>query len=182
MKTKFKTKAVLVAGGVLASLASLIPMTTYAADNPSNVTVTAIINPHISIDAASGNGDDGVKGDAGNILTTAISATITSNAQYTIAVRTASDETSMRAPGVTEGIPASTNVAKNTSAWAIKAKNSDGTDGAYQAMKSTNTTLYTSPTGTASGVGTQFTVGISTAPSITAGKYSVDLVITAANV
>ena len=182
MKHNFKTKAVLVAGGVLAGLASLVPMTTYAVTNPASATVTAIINPHISIDAVAGNGDEGVKGDAGSILETSISATITSNAKYTIAVKTATSETAMKAEGVTEGIPASANVAKNVSAWAIKEKNADGTDGAYVQMKATDTTLYTSNAGAVSSKQTVFAVGISTAPSITAGKYSVALTITAANV
>lgn len=178
MKHNFKTK-VMLAAGVLAGLASLAPMTTYAVTNPATATVTAVINPHITIDAANGGS---TQGDAGNVLTTSISATITSNAKYTIAVKTATSETAMKAEGVTEGIPASANVAKNTSAWAIKAKNDDGTDGAYTAMKATDTTLYTSNAGAVSGAKTDFTVGISTAPSITAGSYSVNLVITAANV
>ena len=180
MKHNFKTKAVLVAGGVLAGLASLVPMTTYAIDNPATATVTAKINPYITIDAASGGS---TQGDAGKILTTSISATVTTNSKYTIAVKTATSETAMKAEGVTEGIPASANVAENVSAWAIKAKNADGTeDDVYTAMKATDTTLYTSNAGAVSAAKTDFTVGISTAPSITAGSYSVNLIITAANV
>lgn len=174
---KNQVKVALLAGGVLVSLASFIPLTTYAVDNPADVTITAVVNPAITLDAAEGFS---VKGDSGEILTGKVKATVRSNTKYTVSFKTATSETSMIAEDSPEVIPASADVRKNNDAWAIRSKLADGTDSDYVAIDSVGKTLFTS-NGTNDGTAPlQFEVGISTHQSITAGSYSVDLTVTAA--
>lgn len=178
---KNQVKVALLAGGILVSLASLVPLTTYAADPveaTDDVTITAIVNPSISIDTAEGFT---VKGDSGKVLSGNILATVKSNTKYTITIKPATSQTAMVATESSDTIPASADVRENNRAWAIKSKSSNGIDGNYVAIDTTaGQTLFTSA-GTNDGTTPlQFAVGISTDQSITSGTYSIDLTVVAA--
>lgn len=181
MKTKVKAMALL--GGTLAGLASMLPLTSYAIANPSDVTITATVNPAISLDAASGFS---VTGDAGEVMNGIISATVKANTQHTISFKVADSRTStaMTDPNVTgDSIPASANVVANNNAWGIKAK-TGAADSAnadvYTEITKNNQVLYTSTGNSDGSTPIKFAVGISTSQSISAGSYSIDLTVTAA--
>lgn len=176
-RAKFAVRASL----AMATLASIFPLTAYAATKNTNLTLTATVNPSISIDAASGFS---ITGEAGSVMNGVISASVTANTKYTLGlkVKDGSASTAMVSE-VGESIPASSSVIANTSAWGVKKKTGPGdldnaTD--YSEVTMLNTNFFTS-TGNSDGrTPIKFQVGISTAPNIAAGSYSVNLTLTAA--
>ena len=165
----------------MVALASIFPLTAYAATSTSSVSISATVNPSISIDAASGLS---LTGEAGAIMDGVISATITANTKYTIGlkVKDGSPSTAMVSEAG-DTIPASSAIIANTNAWGVKKKtgpgDSDNAD-AYSEVTMTNANFFTSEGKSDGRTPVKFQVGISTAPSISAGSYSVNLTITAA--
>lgn len=181
MKTSLKLA--ILAGGALACSGALVPLTSYAADNPSTIELSAKVLPTITLDSASGFT---VQGDAGAVMIGTVSTTVTSNTRYTIGFKVAdsSTTTDMTSASTSDVIPAGTNVVENNSAWGIKTKTGAGDDqnaANYTAVTKTSQTFYTSSS-TANAATVNFKVGISTKKSQTAGSYSVDLTVTASSI
>lgn len=175
-------KALLIAGGILASVAALAPMATYAASDSDTANVSVTVNPTITIDSTT---DFSQTMTSSNIITGNISATITANKAYRISLSAA--EPALKASGTTDTIPANANVAAGTNAWGIKKKggttnNDNNTNAsAYTAITTSSVVFYNAPAG-ATGVKTDFAVGISIAPSLSAGTYATTVTVTAATV
>lgn len=171
--------SLIILGSILASIAAIIPMASYAATDTANVTVS--VQPSISIDASAGTGE--VAATTGKVTDSTIKATITSNQAYTISLSAAEPRLIRQGatnPGTDEYIPSISNVTDGQNGWGIKKKNSDGTDQAnYSAVTALPVVFYTSATG-ALGAQTVFTVGIGTTAELASGTYQTDVTITAA--
>lgn len=180
---KNRVKFALVAGGVLAGLASFVPLTTYAecenkGENGScSLTVTAIVSPSMTLDLVTGKDGVNMTGSAGEILTPGkIGAKVTSNTKYHINFKTKTNETAMIGTnGNAKSIQASTDIRAGNDAWAMRRSSTE----AWQAITAEGVNLYTSE-GTDDGTTEHlFDFGISTSQSLPADTYSVDLVVTA---
>ncbi len=180
MKTK---KTLIIAGTLVAGLGALVPMSTYAVSaTPKTANVSVTVNPTITIDATT---DFSKEMDATNVITGTIGATITSNAPYSISLNTDAGKTALSSSTTSDTIPAGKDIASGTNAWGIKKKggatNNDNASDAsdYTAITASPVVFYNAAAG-ATGAVTNFTVGISIAPSLAAGTYSTQVTVTAA--
>ncbi len=177
---KNKIKLAMLSGGVLAAIASFVPLTSYAED----VSISAVVNTSITIDANATSGVS-VSGNAGDTMENGVITTkVTSNTKYTISLKTKTTQTAMVGANTGAEIPAGTNIAANNSAWGVKKKTGAAdanNESTYTALTSTNQTFFTSVSKSADAGDTiKFPVGISTSANQTADTYSVDITITAA--
>lgn len=178
---KTKTKAAVLATGLIASVGVLLPLSAHAVgETTKNTSVSVTVNPSISIDAATG---DTVTADTG-VQKGNINVTITANKAYTIKLSaTTAADVNMHAEGITETIPTTSNVVAGTNGWGIKKKPTAGsaTDATtYSAITTTPTTFYTSTAGTgSSNVKSVFEFGVAVSPSLPAGTYVSNITVTA---
>lgn len=169
-------KGIMLASTVLAGTAALVPMTAYAVTQDTTVKVT--VSPTITIDAATGVNLPEVSGD--NIDETGkISVTVSANKAYTISLHAAQprmyplNESNVPDTTSSEFIPAGL-PAKGTSAWGVKKSGESN----YTALTTSPEVFYTASAG-AQGAVTDFPVGISVAPSLSAGTYETTVTVTA---
>lgn len=179
MKTK---NTLMILGGLLAAVTSLIPMATYA-DNTGNADVTVSVQPSISLDAATGTGD--VAAVAGKVVDSSITATVTSNQAYTIAISAAEPRllnAAITNPTVNEVIPSVSNLADGVNGWGIKKKvtNTDTDQANYSEVTTSASNIFYSSNAGAVGKQTTFTVGIGTSATLPSGTYQTEVTITAA--
>lgn len=179
-----KFKGMMIAGGTLAMLATLIPMASYAVTTDSKTAnVSVKVSPYITIDAVTSatiGGDDGVT--PNTLATGAFSATVTANKGYTLSLH--ATKTDLTSTESTDVIPAianggTSNLPSNATAWGVqKYADAQASNGIYTGLTTSPVEFYSSATGGAD-MKTEFNVGIMVLPSIASGTYSTDVTITA---
>lgn len=182
---KNQVKLGLVAGGILAGIASLAPLTTYAATTDTKTsTVTVTVSPVLTLDSAT---NASLTADSARVVDTTFSAKVTANKGYTISLHTpTSTALKSTTTGVTDTIPTAAALTAGTNGWGIKKKSADNstTDATgYTALTTSPVQFYKATSGTAAaGATTTFTVGVAIAPTLTAGSYTTNLTVTAATI
>lgn len=183
---KIKAKSAMLLGGVIAGFAAMIPMVTYAETKTADTSVTVNIATSLTVEATgvTQNINAGSISEDGRII-----AAVKSNSPYTISLN-AKEHADLKDPDNSyESIPASATVVAGTDAWGIKKKgganNNDNTsnEAGYTAITTSPVVFYRAAAGTgAESIVTDFTVGISITSSLSAGTYSTDVTVTAANI
>ncbi len=179
-----RIKGIMIAGGTLAALGSLVPMSSYAASSATktaNIQVT--VSPTITVDIVN---DANIGEITPNTTGTGSFTTkVTSNKGYTLSLSapTAAD-TALRQEGSTSSdtIPAIPNggtsaLPSGTTAWGIQTAAQNGTNN-YTGITTSPVVFYTSATGGAD-LKTTFNVGIMVAPTISSGTYKTTVTVTA---
>ena len=177
---KIKAKSAMLLGGVIAGFAAMIPMVTYAETKTADTSVTVNIATSLTVEATgvTQNINAGSISEDGRII-----ATVKSNSPYTISLN-AKEHADLKDPDNSyESIPASATVVAGTDAWGIKKKGGASNEAGYTAITTSPVVFYRAAAGTgAESIVTDFTVGISITSSLSAGTYSTDVTVTAANI
>lgn len=194
---KKNMKGMVAVSGVLAVLASLIPMATYAVDptctadsttgkitcvDSTSGQVNVKVNEKLTIDLASPTVDFG-KVEPNMLVKKTLSVTVTSNTPYTLAFR--ADQPNLVNQKVSSNfIPAASGALTTGEGWGIKKKTSATVNAdTYTAV--TNATggevFYTSTTGGKT-LNTEFEVGLIVGSSTASGEYATDVTVIASAV
>lgn len=179
---KFK-KSLLVVGGVVASLAALTPMATYAVTAPTKTSgVSITVSPAITITTTQSYSGTA---DVAQVNTGKIGATITSNTKYTISLSAdnpALTDVDAATNGNSATIPAASGaLTAGTRGWGVKKDTSAGGDGTYTAITTSPVVFYNSTAG-AQAAPTQFDLGIAISSDLPSGTYQTTVTVTAATV
>ncbi len=160
--------------GDAATSTGVTAQTTYQLTVNKGITLTGVTGPTIEADPET------IKD--GNI-----SATVMSNAPYTLSLSAADTNLTNKAEGAdpTQLIPMATTLTAGTNGWGIKTKNSDNTtDGDYLMLSTTPQVFYTSTAAASSASQestiTNFTTSVAINKLLAPGDYSTIVTVTAA--
>lgn len=108
-----------------------------------------------------------------NIVTGTLSATVQSNAKYTISMRSNQPDLTSESG---DTIPATNNVTAGTSGWGIQASGQAG----YKAIDIEDQVFFSSPAAAPAATMTNFVVGVATSSALPTGMYRTSVTVTAA--